>query len=56
MARLITMGHKTGGSDWDIRNAPLAFEVGAFDTPESAQARADELAALGIPAYVLPVP
>jgi hypothetical protein len=56
MARLIALGHKTGGSEWDIRNAPLAFDVGAFDTPESAEARADELAALNIPAYVLAVP
>ena len=56
MARLIALGHKTGGSEWDIRNAPLAFDIGSFDTAESAEARADELAALDIPAYVLAVP
>lgn len=57
MAALIRNGHKTGGSDWDIRNAPLAFELGVFDARPSAEAKADSLAqAHEIPAYVLAVP
>ena len=56
MQQLITRGHKTGGSEWDIRNAPMAFEVGVFDTREDAQARVDHLAGDTIPAYVLEVP
>lgn len=56
MDSLIAAGHKTGGSPWDVRNAPLAFDLGAFDTAEAADARIAELAALQIPAYALEVP
>lgn len=53
---LVAAGHKTSSSDWDIRMAPLAFELGTFDEPGGADARAAELAAHDVPAYVLPVP
>lgn len=56
MDSLIANGHKTGGSEWDIRNVPLAFELGVFDGAEAAQARVSELAGRQIPAYVLEVP
>lgn len=56
MDRLIAAGHKTGGSQWDVRNAPLAYDLGTYDTHEAADARVAELSDAQIPAYVLEVP
>ncbi len=56
MTALIATGHKTGGTEFDIRHVPLAFSLGEYDTREAAETRAAQLAALNIPAYVLALP
>jgi hypothetical protein len=38
---------------WVVRHAPMSFHIGSFETPVEARARAAELHALEIPAYVL---
>jgi hypothetical protein len=56
MASLIRRGHKTGGSDWDIRATPYAFRLGEYELREQAEQRMKELQQLDIPSYVLEVP
>jgi len=56
MQALIEGGHKTGGSEWDIRSTPYAFLIGEYEGAEQATARMEELRALDIPSYVAEVP
>ncbi|MGH7555810.1 MAG: SPOR domain-containing protein, partial [Longimicrobiales bacterium] len=56
MESLIRRGHKTGGSDWDIRATPYAFRLGEYELREQAEQRMKELQQLDIPSYVLEVP
>jgi hypothetical protein len=56
LRRLLEKGHKTGATQWDVRQSPLAFILGDYDTRSAAEAREREAARLSIPAYVVPVP
>jgi hypothetical protein len=56
MSRLVDAGHKASASDWDIRAAPLSFELDVYEAREQAETRVLELAAQDIPAYALAVP
>ena len=50
---LIARGHKTGATPTDVRATPLAFLIGDYGTPESAEEQNDILRRLDIPGYVL---
>jgi hypothetical protein len=56
MASLISKGHKTGGSEWDIRATPYAFLLGEYELREQADQRMAQLSQLDIPSYVIEVP
>jgi hypothetical protein len=56
MTDLLARGTKTGGTEWDIRYAPLSFDLGEYGSRVAADAQATLLYARRIPAYVLAVP
>ena len=56
MERLVAEGLKRGGGVWDVRQTPLAFELGRFPLKADATSRMNELGSMGIPAYVVEVP
>ena len=53
MRRLVDAGHKTAMDDWAIRPTSFAFLLGDYDTREDAVSRQRELAAEGIPTYLV---
>jgi cell division septation protein DedD len=53
MAELLAAGHKTGSSPADIRQAPLAFQLGTAVSRAEAERRVEELHTLAIPAYIV---
>jgi hypothetical protein len=55
LRRLLENGHKTGATQWDVRQAPLAFVLGEYETRSAAAQREAEVGTLAIPAYVTPV-
>jgi hypothetical protein len=55
LRRLLEKGHKTGSTQWDVRQAPLAFTLGEYATRAEAAERERELAERSIPAYVIEV-
>ena len=56
MQRLVDAGHKASAEAWALAPTRWAFHLGDFDTRNAARARADELAAEGIPTYVVEIP
>lgn len=56
MRRLVQDGYKTAEEPWSVRPTALAFRIQEFDTREAALARRDQLAARGVPTYVVEVP
>jgi hypothetical protein len=56
MRRLVEAGYKTAEEPWSVRPTSLAFRIQDFDTREAAVARRDQLAAQGVPTYVVAVP
>jgi hypothetical protein len=56
LQKLVDDKRMTSATDWQIRNTPLAFLLGVYDTRAAAEQRVGELAAQRIPAYVLEVP
>ncbi|MGH7470572.1 MAG: SPOR domain-containing protein, partial [Longimicrobiales bacterium] len=55
LRRLLERGHKTGATQWDVRQWPLAFALGDHEALGEAQAREREIAARSIPTYVIEV-
>jgi hypothetical protein len=55
MRQLLAKGHKTGAAASDLRQTPLAYLIGEYDSDSDAKARAAESGQLGIPAYVIEV-
>lgn len=56
MQRLVEAGHKASAEAWALAPTRWAFYLGDFDTRNAARARGDELAAEGIPTYVVEIP
>lgn len=56
MRRLVQDGLKTAEEPWSVRPTSLAFRIQDFDTRGAALARRDQLAAQGVPTYVVEVP
>jgi Mrp family chromosome partitioning ATPase len=56
MRRLVQDGYKTAEETWSVRPTTLAFRIQDFDTRAAAVARRDQLAAKGVPTYVVEVP
>lgn len=56
MQRLVDAGHKTAAEAWALAPTRWAFHIADFDTRNAARARGDELAAQGIPTYVVEIP
>lgn len=56
MQRLVDAGHKASAEAWSLAPTRWAFHMGDFDTRNAARARGDELAAEGIPTYVVEIP
>lgn len=56
MQSLRTKGHKSGGSDWDIRATPYAFLLGRYELREQAEERMQQLRQLEVPSYVIEIP
>lgn len=56
MERLVASGEKREASDWDLRPARLAFDLGMFGRRGEAEARVAALTERGVPAYVLGAP
>ena len=56
MQRLVDAGHKASAEAWALAPTRWAFHIGDFDTRNAARARGDELAAEGIPTYVVEIP
>ncbi|HKJ92299.1 MAG TPA: SPOR domain-containing protein, partial [Longimicrobiales bacterium] len=56
MRRLVQDGYKTAVEPWAVRPTALAFRIQGFDTRAAADARRDQLAAQGVPTYVVEVP
>lgn len=55
MDRLVEEGHKTAVDAWAIRPTRLAFELGEYESRQAAATRVDELEAMDIPTYIVPV-
>lgn len=56
MRRLVDAGHKAAAEDWSLVPTRWAFHIGDFPTRDAARERGDELAAQGIPTYVVEIP
>lgn len=56
MQRLVDSGLKRGANIWDVRKTDLTFLLGRFPRESDAAARVQEVADLGVPAYILEVP
>lgn len=56
MRRLVQDGYKTAEETWSVRPTTLAFRIQDFDTRAAAVSRRDQLAAQGVPTYVVEVP
>jgi hypothetical protein len=55
LRRLLEEGHKSGSSPSDVRQAPLAFVLGEYDSRFAAHQRERDVAATSIPAYVVQI-
>ena len=53
---LVDRGWKAAFQAWDVRNTPLAFLLGRFDSREAAVQRMNDLRAQGVPSYIVEVP
>lgn len=56
MRRLVQDGYKTAEEPWSVRPTALAFRIQDFESKQAAMARRDQLAAQGVPTYVVEVP
>jgi sporulation related protein len=55
LRRLLENGQKTGSNPSDVRQAPLAFVLGDYDSRYAAHQREREVGAASIPAYVVQI-
>ena len=53
MRRLVEAGKKEETSPWHLRPSGLSFDLGTFTDRVGVEARVTELAAKGVPSYVL---
>ncbi|HEX7089245.1 MAG TPA: SPOR domain-containing protein [Longimicrobiales bacterium] len=56
MQRLVDAGYKAAAEAWSLLPTRWAFHIADFPTREAARERGDELAAQGIPTYVVEIP
>ena len=56
MRKLIEKGHKTGTTQWDVREATLAFLIGEYASRGEAEKRVEEAIDKAIPSYIIPLP
>src|SRR5262245_56477418 len=55
LRRLLENGQKTGSNPSDVRQAPLAFALGDYDSRFAAHQREREVASSSIPSYVVQI-
>lgn len=56
LQRLVDAGHKRDAQQSAVRNTPLAYNLGDFETAAAAEARGAGLRDAGVPTYVIEVP